>query len=56
MLSTIGARVVDRELPIGQADEALDADGLPREREVQEQLSAMLDELLDLTRPQELAA
>ncbi len=33
VLSTIGARVVDRELPIGQADEALDADGLPRERE-----------------------
>jgi len=56
VLSTIGARVVDRELPIAQADEALDANGLPVEREVIEQLSAMLDELLDLARPQELAA
>jgi chromate reductase len=56
VLSTIGALVVDRELPIGQADEALDANGLPREPEALQELSAMLDELLDLTRPQELAA
>jgi chromate reductase len=56
VLSTIGARVVDRELPIGQADEALDDDGLPREREAVEELSALLDELLDLATPHELAA
>jgi chromate reductase len=56
VLSTIGAHVVDRELPIGQADEALDANGLPREREALAELSAMLDELLDLATPRKLAA
>jgi chromate reductase len=56
VLSTIGARVVDRELPIAQADEALGADGLPREREAVEELSALLDELLDLAHPREVAA
>ena len=33
VLGTIGARVVDRELPIGQADEALGARGLPLDRD-----------------------
>jgi chromate reductase len=47
VLSTIGARVVDRELPIAQADEALGADGLPLETDALEQLSATLDELLE---------
>jgi chromate reductase len=47
VLATIGARVIDRELPVGQADEALADDGLPREREARESLSATLDELLE---------
>jgi len=47
VLGTIGAAVLDRELPIGQADEALREDGLPREREALEALSATLDELLE---------
>ena len=51
VLSTIGARVVDRELPIGQAEEALGADGLPRDRDAVEELSATLDELVELGRP-----
>ncbi len=56
VLSTIGANVVDRELPIGQVEDALDADGLPHERELREELSALLDQLLDLASPQVLAA
>jgi chromate reductase len=56
ILSTIGARVVDRELPIPQADEALGADGLPLERDVVEELSATLDELLELADQDRLAA
>jgi chromate reductase len=56
VLSTIGARVVDRELPVPQADEALGEDGLPRERDAVEALSATLDELLELARGERLAA
>lgn len=56
VLSTIGARVVDRELPIPQADEALGADGLPLERAAREELAATLDELLELARRERLAA
>jgi chromate reductase len=56
VLSTIGARVLDRELPIGQADEALGEDGLPVEPELLEQLSATLDEMIGLADRQRLAA
>jgi chromate reductase len=56
VLSTIGARVVDRELPIAQAHETLGADGLPLERSTLEELSATLDELLELASTRELAA
>ena len=56
VLSTMGARVVDRELPIGQADEALGEDGLPRDRDAVEALSATLDELLGSTAEQRVAA
>jgi hypothetical protein len=48
--------VVDRELPIGQADEALGADGLPLDRDAVEELSAMLDELLEAATPSRVAA
>jgi len=56
VLATIGARVVDRELPIGQADEALGADGLPVDRDTLEALSATLDELLESAAAPTLAA
>jgi chromate reductase len=56
VLGTIGAQVVDRELPIGQADEALDDDGMPLDRDAREALSATLDELLELADPAQWAA
>ena len=56
VLSTIGARVLDRELPIGQADEALGEDGLPVDPELLEQLSATLGELMALADRRQLAA
>jgi chromate reductase len=56
VLGTIGASVVDRELPIGHADDALGADGLPVDAGAREQLSATLDELLDLAAQPALAA
>jgi chromate reductase len=56
VLSTIGARVVDRELPIGQADEALGRDGLPLESDAVLGLSALLAELVELAEPVREAA
>jgi chromate reductase len=56
VLAAAGANVVDRELPVPQADEALGADGLPRDREARESLSATLDELIDLARSTTVAA
>jgi chromate reductase len=56
VLATIGARVVDRELPVAQADDALGEDGLPLEKDALEALSATLDELLELARSQRIAA
>jgi chromate reductase, NAD(P)H dehydrogenase (quinone) len=56
VLATIGARVIDRELPVAQADETLGVDGLPIEREAREALSATLDELLELATSSALAA
>jgi chromate reductase len=56
VLATIGARVIDRELPIGQAEEALGADGLPRDGEARESLGATLDELVELASPLPAAA
>jgi len=48
VLGSTGARVVDRELPIGQVVEALGADGLPLDRDAREALQATLDELVEL--------
>jgi chromate reductase len=56
VLSTIGARVVDREIPIPQADEALGADGLPLDDDARELLDATLTELIELAQSQRLAA
>ena len=56
VLGTIGARVVDRELPIPQALETLGEDGLPRNPAAREQLQATLEELLQLAASRPLAA
>jgi chromate reductase len=56
VLSTIGARVVDRELPIAQAEDALGPDGLPLERDAREALSVALEDLLELAEAQTLLA
>jgi chromate reductase, NAD(P)H dehydrogenase (quinone) len=56
VLSTIGARVVDRELPIAQAQDALSGEGLPLELESRELLQATLDELLELAAGERMAA
>jgi chromate reductase, NAD(P)H dehydrogenase (quinone) len=56
VLRTIGARVVELELPIGQAEESLGGDGLPRDPGAREQLQAVLDELCELAQPAPLPA
>ncbi len=56
VLGVMGARVVDRELPIPQAQETLGEDGLPLEAAAREQLSATLDELFELALPSAIAA
>jgi len=52
VLSTIGARVVDREIPIPQADESLGTDGLPLDDDARELLEATLTELIELAEAQ----
>jgi len=56
VLGVIGAAVLDRELPISEADEALGGDGLPLDHEGRHALQAMLDELMDRAGDQRLAA
>jgi chromate reductase len=56
VLERIGARVVQRELPIAQADTSLGDDGLPAQPEVGAQIEAMLSELVELAAAQPLAA
>ncbi len=56
VLGATGARVIDRELPVAQADESLDAEGVPADTDVREALSATIDELLDLAKPAERIA
>jgi len=56
VLKAIGARVVDRELPIAHAHETLADDGLPHEPAAREQLKAILAELVQAARPVALAA
>ena len=50
VLGATGAKAIDRELPVAQADEALGADGLPLEPDARESLQATLDELVELAR------
>ncbi len=56
VLGSTGARVVDRELPVPQAEEALGADGLPVDADAREALSATLDELVEMAEPSQIAA
>jgi chromate reductase, NAD(P)H dehydrogenase (quinone) len=56
VLKTIGARVVERELPIPLAHETLADDGLPRDDAERQQLQALLDELVELAEPVAVAA
>jgi chromate reductase len=51
VLGAAGAKVVDRELPVPQAEETLGADGLPLDADARESLSATLDELVELATP-----
>jgi chromate reductase, NAD(P)H dehydrogenase (quinone) len=46
VLSTIGARVVDRELPVAEAPERFDADGRLADPEIEEQLAEVVAELV----------
>ena len=56
VLGATGARVLDRELPIAQADEALGPDGLPLDTDARESLMATLDELIELAGADSLVA
>ena len=47
VLGTIGARVVDRELPVAEADERFDADGRLTDPEVEERLGEIVAELVE---------
>ena len=47
ILQTIGARVVDRELPVAEADERFDADGRLEDPELRELYAEILAELGD---------
>ncbi|HEY7075568.1 MAG TPA: NAD(P)H-dependent oxidoreductase [Solirubrobacteraceae bacterium] len=50
VLAALGARVVDRELPIGHADEAFDGDSLA-DRDLELALAGILAELVGETAP-----
>ena len=47
VLSTIGARVLDAELPVAEADERFDADGRLTDPEVEERLGEIVAELVE---------
>jgi chromate reductase len=56
VLKTIGARMVESELPVAQAHETLGDDGLPRDPAARAQLQALLGELVELAQPLAVAA
>jgi len=56
VLSTIGARVIDAELPVAGAHEALGDSGLPEDGELRAQLDAIVGELVDAASPERVAA
>jgi chromate reductase, NAD(P)H dehydrogenase (quinone) len=49
VLSTIGARVLDAELPVPEGDERFDAEGTLRDPEVEEQLAEVVGALVEAT-------
>jgi chromate reductase len=51
VLGAIGARVLDRELPVPHADEQFDADGKLSDPEVRRVLEELLAELVRETQP-----
>ena len=51
VLGMMGAAVLDRELPVGQADEALDANGQPVEEDMRAALLSIVTELLEAATP-----
>jgi chromate reductase, NAD(P)H dehydrogenase (quinone) len=55
ILSTIGARVLESELPVPEAAERFDADGTLRDTEVEAQLSELLIELAGAVEAREAA-
>jgi chromate reductase len=55
ILSTIGARVVDRELPVPEAAERFGADGTLSDPEVEAQLSELLADLAEAVAAREAA-
>jgi chromate reductase len=56
VLQTIGAKVVDRELPVMQVDKRFGPDGRLVDIELRQSIAAHVDALLDATRELELAA
>jgi len=56
VLTTIGARVLERELPVGQADDAWAPDGTLRDPGLQAALAEIVGELVEAAAPRELAA
>ncbi len=55
VLTTIGARVLERELPVGQAHEAFDASGRLRDPDLHAALAVIVDELVAEAAPAALA-
>ena len=53
VLSACGARVLDRELPIGRASEAFSSDGSLADPKLDSALAEIVHELVRLARPQE---
>ena len=56
VLGAIGARVLDRELPVGMADEIVSDPEKLEESGVHSQMVGLLSELLDMARPEVSAA
>jgi chromate reductase len=54
VLRTIGAQVLERELPVGQADGAWGPDGALRDPELRAALAGLVGELVDQVVPAEL--
>jgi chromate reductase len=59
-LAAAGARIIDKDLPVGHAQDAFTDDGRLKDQEMQERYTEILDELVSLAeqtgQPQQLAA